>query len=271
MTGLALIAGAGRLPAELAAELAASGWPPPLVCSPEGVVPDSLPVDMAFRFERLVPFLRALAERGVHRVVLAGAIHRPRLDPALFDRETAALVPGLVAALRGGDDGALRWIIALIEEFDLTVAPLADLAPALIVAAGPLSARPPTVAERADAARGTAILAALDAVDVGQGCAVAQGLCLGIEALYGTDALLADIARNRPLREPGTGGVLVKRAKAGQDLRADLPSVGPATITGVQAAGLTALCLQAGRVVMLDRAGVLAAADAAGLALWAEP
>lgn len=266
MSRIALIAGAGALPAALAEHLDA-----PLVCAPEGVQPAGLGVAQPFRFERLVPFLRALGDGGVTEVALAGAIHRPRLDPALFDRETAALVPDLLAALAGGDDAALRWVIGLIEDFGLRVAGIAELAPDLLADAGVLSSRVPTAAEQADAARGGAILDALAAVDVGQGCVVAGGLCLGIEALYGTDALLADVARHRPERAPQSGGVFVKRAKAGQDLRADLPTIGPETVAAVRAAGLSALALQAGRVVLLDRTATLAAADAAGLALWAAP
>lgn len=266
MSRLALIAGAGALPAELVAALDA----PVLVCAPVGLAIERLAIDIPFHFERLAPFLRDLETRGITDVALAGAVHRPRLDPALFDRETAGLVPGLVGAMRGGDDAALRWVIALIEEFGFRVTGVADLAPGLLAPPGVLSHRAPNTCERADAARGVEILAALAPVDVGQGCVVAAGLCLGIEALFGTDALLADVARHRPRREPTRGGTFVKRAKAGQDLRADLPTIGPDTIAAAQAAGLSALCLQAGRVVLLDRARLVRAADAAGLALWAE-
>ncbi|MCL4674763.1 MAG: UDP-2,3-diacylglucosamine diphosphatase LpxI [Pararhodobacter sp.] len=268
MNAVALIAGAGALPAALVTALSAQGRPV-LVCAPEGVRPDTVPVDLTFRFERLAPFLRQLGDQGIDQVVLAGAIHRPVLDPALFDRETAAFVPALMAAISGGDDAALRWVIELIEAFDLTVTGLADVAPGLLAPEGVLTARSPSEGERSDATRGEAILEALAPVDVGQGCVVASGLCLGIEALYGTDALLADVARHRPERAPQRGGVFVKRAKAGQDLRADLPTIGPMTIEAVLDAGLRAICLQAGRVVVLDREAVVAAADAAGLALWA--
>jgi hypothetical protein len=265
MSALALIAGAGALPAALVGYLPEA----PLICALDGTVPDGLTVDLVFRFERLAPFLRALGDRGIETVALVGAVHRPRLDPALFDRETASLVPGLIAAMQGGDDAALRWVIALIEDFDLRVVGIGDLAPGLIVAEGVLTDRAPTVAEQADAARGREILSALDPVDVGQGCVVASGLCLGVEALYGTDAMLADIARNRPAREPQVGGVFVKRAKAGQDLRVDLPTIGPATIVAARKAGLTGLCLHADHVIVLDRERTLAEANAAGLALWA--
>lgn len=267
MRRTALIAGTGRLPFELASTFER----PPLVCALDEVEPEGLDVDVVFGFERLVPFLRHLADLGVERVALAGAVHRPRLDPSVFDRETAALVPGLMEALQGGDDGALRWIIALIEEFGMEVAGIADLAPQLLAGEGGLTARAPTPTEATDAARGAAILSALAPVDVGQACAVASGLCLGIEALYGTDALLGDLAIHRCQREPQTGGVLVKRAKEGQDLRVDLPTIGPDTVALALQAQLTGICLQAGRVVILDRARTLADADAAGLTIWATP
>jgi len=263
---LALIAGRGGLPAELAAALPG----PALVCAPAGVTPEGLAVDLVFHLERLAPFLRELTRRGVRRVALVGAVDRPRLDPALCDPETAALMPALLGAMAGGDDSTLRALIALIEAFDLSVAGLAELAPALLAPAGAMT-RAPGPSEAADAARGQAVLAALGAADVGQACIVAGRLVLGVEALYGTDALLADVAARRMAREPQRGGVLVKRMKPGQDPRADLPAIGPQTVAGALAAGLTGICLQAGHVVILRRAETVAAAREGGLALWSEP
>jgi len=262
----ALIAGAGGLPAAVAARLDR-----PVICTLAGLEPEGLTPDLTFHFERLAPFLRALGDQGVERVALVGAIARPKLDPALFDRETAQLVPALMAALKGGDDGALRWFIELIESYDLQVAGLTEIAPDLLATEGVLGSRAPTPAEEADAHRGRSILQALDAVDVAQGCVVASGLCLAVESIYGTDAMLDDVARHRPEREPQKGGVFVKRAKAGQDLRVDLPTIGPDTIAAARAAGLTGIALEAGKVVLLDRPAMIAAADAAGIALWAAP
>ncbi|WP_161555870.1 UDP-2,3-diacylglucosamine diphosphatase LpxI domain-containing protein [Mangrovicoccus ximenensis] len=63
---------------------------------------------------------------------------------------------------------------------------------------------------------------------------MARGLCLGIESIYGTDALLSDVARHRPERRPDTGGTFVKVAKPGQEMRADMPVIGPATVAGAR-------------------------------------
>jgi UDP-2,3-diacylglucosamine hydrolase len=263
MSRLALIAGRGRLPAEIIAALPDR----PLVCAPVGVAPEGVEVDLPFRIERLAPLLRELGRRGIERVALAGAIDRPSLDPALCDPETAALIPVLIAAMAAGDDATLRALIALIEDFGLAVAGLAELAPGLLAPEGVLT-RIPTPSERADAERGAEVLAVLGAADVGQAVVVAGRLVLGVEALYGTDALLADVAARRPMREPQRGGVLVKRAKPGQDRRADLPAIGPQTVAAAKAAGLSAIALQTGAVIILDRAVTIAAAEAAGLALW---
>jgi len=271
MTGVAIIAGGGLLPAELADALAQRQGTAPMICAPEGTAPEGLQVDLAFRVERLAPFLRHLVDAGVSVVSFAGPVHRMALDPALFDPETATFVPRLVGAMQGGDDTILRAVMDLFEEYGLDVQGLGSLAPQLLAREGVLGSRPPNEAEIADAARGAEVLKALSPVDVGQGCVVAGKLCLAIEALYGTDAMLSHVAACRDSRAPHKGGVLVKRAKAGQDLRVDLPAIGPATISAAQAAGLTGVCLQAGHVVILDRAETLARAEAAGIALWAVP
>lgn len=264
MGRLALIAGEGALPAAIAAALDT----PPLVCAMEGIEPLALPVERRFRVERLVPFLKSLCDDQLDGVVLAGAAHRPRLDPAAFDAETAAQVPRFLSLMQGGDDSTLRALIGLLEDFGLTVRGVADVAPDLLAGEGALT-RAPGRAEQADAARAIEILETIGPADVGQACVVVSRLCLAVESLYGTDAMLAYVAANRDMREPRRGGVLVKRAKPGQDLRLDLPTIGPATVAAAVAAGLTGICLQAGHSLILDRAQVLAAAQAADLAIWA--
>jgi UDP-2,3-diacylglucosamine hydrolase len=170
----AIIAGQGRLPAALASGMAE----PPLVAALDGFAPDGLTADLRFRVERLVPFLRALERDGVRQVIFAGAVTRPRLDPALLDEATAALLPRLMAAMAAGDDATLRVVIELFEEFGFAVAGVEDVAPALLPEAGVLAGTI-TPRDEADAARAAAIVTALGAVDVGQGAVVAQGLCLG--------------------------------------------------------------------------------------------
>lgn len=266
MTGTtALIAGQGALPALLAA--AAPGL---LICELDGfpsAVPGAEPV--RFRIERLVPFLDGLVERGVTRVCFAGAMRRPRLEAEMFDARTAQIVPRLIGAMQAGDDATLRAVIELFEEWDLEVIGADAIAPDLVPGEGVLCGAP-TEADALDAARAAEIVAALGAVDVGQGAVVAQGLCLAVEALPGTDAMLDFVALHAGLRPnpAGAKGVFYKAPKPGQDRRIDLPALGPQTVARAAAAGLAGIAFEAGGVLLLDRAATVAAAEAAGLFLW---
>lgn len=257
MTDTALIAGTGALPALLAAER-----PDMLVCELEGF-PSGLPDALRFRVERLVPFLNDLVKRGIRQVCFAGAIQRPKIEASKFDFRTLTLVPRIMSAIQQGDDATLRAVIGLFEEKGLQVIGADRIAPGLVAGAGVLAGQV-SEQDRKDAARAGDIVAALGAVDVGQGAVVSRGLCLAVEALPGTDAMLDFVARTRA-RE---GGVLFKAPKPGQDLRIDMPALGPRTVAKAAEARLSCICWQAGGVLLLDRAATLRAAEQAGIALW---
>jgi DUF1009 family protein len=125
---LALIAGAGALPAALAATLAER----PFIAALDGFPPEGLAPDLTFRIERLYPFFAALHAEGITRIAFAGAVRRPRLDPALFDAATAQIVPRLMHSLAQGDDATLREVIALFEEEGFEITGAAEIAPALV-------------------------------------------------------------------------------------------------------------------------------------------
>lgn len=271
MTALALIAGTGALPGLLAGALDAQGED--FVLAEMEGFPASVPGHdpLRFRVERLAPFLDELLARGVRRVVFAGAVRRPRLDPSAIDPATALLLPRLMAALQAGDDATLRAVIGLFEERGLEVVGAEAVLPDLVPAPGLLTGAP-TEADRKDAARAASIVAALGTVDVGQGAVVAQGLCLAVEALPGTDAMLTQVAATGAGLRPdpsGARGVFYKAPKPGQDRRVDLPALGPETVARAAAAGLAGIAWEAGGVICLNRAGMVAAAEAAGLFLWA--
>ena len=264
---LALIAGRGSLPAAVVAACPNR----PLVCALRGFDPDGLTPDLIFHIERLVPFLDHLTDHGITNVVFAGAVQRPRLDPALFDAATAQLVPRLLAAMQNGDDATLRAVITLFEDAGLAVQGIADIAPGLLPGPG-LLAGTLTEADQSDATRAAAIVAALGAVDVGQGAVVAHGLCLAVEALPGTDAMLSALTGLPPALRPDKGrGLLYKAAKPGQDLRIDLPTLGPETLRVAAQAGLAGVAFQSGQVICLDLPQMQATAERLGLFLWSRP
>ena len=107
-------------------------------------------------------------------------------------------------------------------------------------------------------------------MDVGQGAVVAQGLCLAIEALPGTQAMLEFAALHSQLRPDPNGakGILYKAPKPGQDRRIDLPTIGPETLRKVAAAGLGGVAFQAGSVICLELAEMQRLAGELGLFLW---
>ena len=148
---------------------------------------------------------------------------------------------------------------------------VADIAPALVPGTGILAGQTAAVDDR-DAARAAAIVAALGHVDVGQGAVVQQGLCLAVEVLAGSDAMLGGVAHLpadlRP--DPSRGkGVYYKAPKPGQDRRIDLPTLGVQTVRRAAEAGLAGIAWEAGGVICLDLPAMIATATNAGLFLWA--
>lgn len=257
---LALIAGAGALPAAVAGAQEV----PPLVCAMEGFAPDGLVPDLSFRLETLGTLLERLTERGVTDVCLAGAIRRPEIDPARIDAATKPLVPRLAAALAAGDDGALRTVLDIFEEAGLRVRGAAELAPELLPTPGVIGRTAPTDEAKRDAQRGQEILATLSSADVGQSCAVRAGQALAVEGVFGTDWMLASLIA----RPDAGGGVLVKLPKAGQDRRVDLPTIGPETVEGAAKAALDGIVIAAGGVIVLDLEAVRETCERLGLFLW---
>lgn len=240
-----------------------------MVAALDGFLPEGLVPDQVFRIERLMPFLKALGDAGIAQVIFAGAVQRPRLDPALFDPMTALMVPRMLAAIQAGDDATLRVVIELFEDSGLQVVGVADIAPDLVPSEGVLCGEP-RAADTRDADRAAGIVAALGTVDVGQAAVVAEGLCLALEALPGTDAMLDFVAQTAARPDPARPrGVLWKAPKPGQDWRIDLPTLGVETVRRAAAAGLAGIAWQAGGVILLDRAAMVTAAQAAGLFLWA--
>ncbi|MDB5657566.1 MAG: hypothetical protein JWS10_181 [Cypionkella sp.] len=263
MSRLAIIAGQGGLPAALIAALTER----PMVCALDGFAPEGVKIDQIFRVERLALFLRHLEDAGITQVIFAGAVQRPRLDPSLFDPQTAQMVPRLLAAMQSGDDATLREVIAIFEDAGFEVVGVESIAPALLPAAAVLAGTLTTQHE-ADATRAEAITTALGAVDVGQGCVVASGLCLAVEALPGTDAMLKSIAQMPDNLRP-KGGLFYKGAKPNQDRRIDLPTMGMDTLRLVAEANLAGIAFQAGSVICLDLPEMTTYAEARGLLLWA--
>ncbi|TNF12006.1 MAG: LpxI family protein, partial [Rhodobacteraceae bacterium] len=178
--------------------------------------------------------------------------------------------PRLAMAMQAGDDATLRAVIEVFEEWEFEVIGAQDIAPDLLPEEGVLCGKPSAVDEH-DAQRAAEIVAALGASDIGQGAVVARGLCVAVETLPGTDAMLEFVCHHKGLRADlkGLKGVFYKAPKPAQDRRVDLPAIGVQTVANAAAAGLSGIAFEAGGVMLLDRAAVVEAAQEAGLFLWA--
>ena len=266
---LGILAGRGDLPRRIAEARAAAGRPY-LVVALEGFAGEWARAHPHVRapITAVGAILSALRGAGCSQVVLAGGASRPRLDPRGLDRAALRWLPRLLPAMARGDDALLRTVRALLEGEGLTLVGAAEVLD-LRAGAGVLGARSPGVEDAADAARGEAILSALAPLDVGQAVVVAAGRVLGIETVQGTDALLSFVGHTRgALGQGAEGGVLVKRAKAGQDAALDAPTIGPGTVAAAADAGLRGIAVEAGAVQVIDLEATRAAADASGLFLW---
>lgn len=262
MGRLAILGGAGQLPV-----MVQKHHPDALAIGFEGM-PTDLSHATTVAFEHMGGLFETLTAAGVDRVCMVGGLSRPNLDPSQFDEGMRHIAPRLMQAMAGGDDGLLREIIALFAERGFETVGAHTLVPEITASAGVLTQAQPSDADFADIARADAILRALSPVDVGQAVVVGGGLCIGIETVQGTDALLA-MVKETPEHLRRAKGVLVKRPKVGQDLRVDMPTIGVATVKNASDAGLAGIALTPGEVLLLDQKAIVRKADALGLFLIA--
>ncbi|ALI54452.1 LpxI family protein [Celeribacter marinus] len=259
VTRTAIIAGTGQLPQVLAAALDA----PVYVTLTDVAVPKGVD-HVSARIEKLGKLFKELKSRGVEAVTFAGAMARPKVNPVLLDRHALRLA----TCLGKGDDALLREVIAVFEDQGFAIRSAIEICPDLALPTGTLWGRKPSATDVSDAARAHAVLDALSPLDVGQGAVCAGGQMLGVETLQGTNAMLGFVAAT-PAHLRRARGVFVKAPKAGQDLRIDVPTIGLETVEAVIAAGLGGLVVPAGGVIVLDRTGVKARVEEAGLFLHA--
>jgi UDP-2,3-diacylglucosamine hydrolase len=260
---LGILAGAGELPLRLV-EACRAVDRPVFVLAFEGAADPAVTAAAPHAWVRLGAAgdgLRLLHENGVEELVLAGGVARPSLVSLRPDWRTAKFFARIgYRAL--GDDGLLKAVIHELEAEGFRVVGADSILPSAVMPAGPLGRLLPDAQAEADIALGLRIVRALGALDIGQAAVIQQGLVLGVEAIEGTDAL---IARAAGLRREGPGGVLVKAAKPGQERRADLPTIGLRTVEGAAKAGLRGIALEAGASLVIDPAALAAAADHADL------
>jgi UDP-2,3-diacylglucosamine hydrolase len=258
---LAVLAGRGPLPAQVVAAALARGTEV-FVLAFEGETDAELVRGLPHRWVPLGAVgraIEALRAAQVEEVVLIGAVRRPPL--ASLDRRGMQLLARL-GLRRHGDDQLLRLIVEALEGEGFRVIGADALIADVLAPEGPMTVLVPDADAMRDIALGVEVAERLGDLDIGQAVVVQQGLVLGVEAVEGTDALMARCAG---LHRAGRGGILVKIKKPGQERRADLPTIGPHTIRVAAETGIAGIAVQAGHCLIIERAAMIAAADRAGL------
>ncbi len=203
-------------------------------------------------------------------LIFIGSMVRPALSEIRLDWGTLRLLGGIWAAFRGGDDHLLSGIGRIFESEGFRLVGIKEIAPDLLLPEGCATRKVPDRDAMADIATGREVLRALGPFDIGQAVVVIDGHVIAVEGIEGTDDMLVRIktlrAAGRIRARPGRG-VLVKAPKSQQDLRFDLPTIGPRTVEGAIAADLAGISAAAGNTVVADPQAMIEVADAAGLFL----
>ncbi|HVL72311.1 MAG TPA: UDP-2,3-diacylglucosamine diphosphatase LpxI [Beijerinckiaceae bacterium] len=203
-------------------------------------------------------------------VVLAGGVHRPA--PAAFLGALSAYRnrKEIAEVIGRGDDQLLRAGLRFLEERGFRVLGIHDVAPELLARPGRHSAAAPGAEQARAVEIGLKVLADLSPYDMGQAAVVSGERVIALEGPEGTDRMLARVRgfnRFWSMTRVKPGGVLVKTVKHGQDLRVDLPAIGPRTVTEAHGAGLSGIAVGSGGTLILDFERTVAAADRLGLFL----
>jgi DUF1009 family protein len=269
MTALGIIAGGGDLPIAIA-ESAIEAGRPVFVVALRGSADETIarfPHEWAGIGE-VGKTLKLLRDHNCSDVTLVGRVARPRFSDIKVDAKGLMLLPKVIAAARKGDDALLRTLVSSFDAEGFRTVGVEEAAPGLIAQEGVLGRVQPSADIAEDIAVAVKVVRTLGALDIGQAAAVCEGLVLAVEAAEGTDAMIARVAtlpdtiRGTPQKRRG---VLVKALKPAQDRKTDLPVIGVATVRNVAAAGFSGIAIEAGRSLVINRRGIIEAADAAGI------
>lgn len=221
----------------------------------------------------LSKLIETFHREGVHRAIMAGQVkHKQIFSSIKPDWKLAKLLLSLGTR---NTDSLLGAVAKVLAEEGITLENSTALLEPLLVKSGVPTRRTPTEQEQKNIAYGRAVARQLGQFDIGQTLVVAEGACVAVEAMEGTDATI-ERAREIMRSLPGDASTLsraltvVKTAKPDQDMRFDVPVVGIRTIEVLRQAGATCLAVDAGRCLFLDGDKILIAANDGGVAIVAE-
>jgi DUF1009 family protein len=195
---------------------------------------------------QLDAIVQAFHAQGVRRAVMAGGIRKTALmEHFAPDERGRRFLSGLRT---WSDDAVLRGVAAELEADGIAVVDSTLFLGSILTPEGALAGPEPSAAQWRDIRYGLEVAKGVGRWDVGQTVVVKSGVVLAVEAIEGTDATLRRGGALGP-REAGAG----QGSKPGQDLRFDVPAVGPETVDVCVSAGIAVLALEAGKTLLLDR------------------
>lgn len=212
---------------------------------------------------QLEKLLKALKQSGVQHAVMAGQI----TPTSLFSVRMDAAMLKLLASLPTRNAQTIFGAVAdQLQQIGIELLHAGTFMQDHMPAAGCLTRREPSPAEQADIKLGSDVARATSRWEIGQTVIVKSGTILAVEAFEGTDEAI-----RRAGKLGGSGAVVVKLAKAGHDMRFDIPVIGTRTIATLRRIGATALAIEAGRSIVLERERVVREADANSITIAVLP
>ena len=259
-----MIAGGGSFPLQSLRAARAAGHEIVVVAVKEEASPEIEPLADSCHWislgqlSRLIEIFRA---EGVQQAVMAGRIQHKQIYSAI--RPDWRLLKVLKNLRRKNTDSLLGAVAQVLEDEGVVLLDSTRFLAASLAREGPNARRKPTAAERQDIEYGREVAAALASHDIGQSVVICEQACVAVEAMEGTDEVLrraGELANGRRL-------TLVKAAKPGQDMRFDVPVIGPHTIRKMHRVNATAVAVEARKTLLLDKDDLLREADRAGIAV----
>jgi len=270
---IGIIAGNGALPLQVIGHLKEQGRQA-IVVGIKGEADVRLADDAAatLGWGQIGKLFTTLKKSGCRDVLLIGGVSkRPDFSAVVGDLGTMRRLPKILSALMGGDDSLLTKVIGLFEVEGFQVVGIPDVAPALLAPNGPIGKATADEAGTRDCNLAFQAVKRLGELDIGQAAVAVGGRVVALEGAEGTDAM---VERCRSLRDAGRirakgkAGVLVKAAKPGQDLRVDLPTIGPRTVELAASAQLAGIAVEAGRTLIAEQGTTIRLANEAGIFLF---
>jgi len=274
---LGIIAGNGRFPFLVLDAARAQGYEVVVAAIKEETSPEIESRGVIVHWlslGELSKLIETFRREGVTRAVMAGQVKHKQIFSSI--RPDWRLAKLLLSLDLRSTDALLGAVVKVLADEGITLESSTSLLEPLLAKSGISTKRPPSEQERKDIEYGRAVARHFSQFDIGQTVVVAEGACVAVEAMEGTDATIQRAGGIMASLDSDASTLsrsltVVKIAKPNQDMRFDVPVIGLKTIEVMHKAGATCLALDAGKCLLLDgHDAIVSAANAANVAIVAD-